>query len=86
MNTSLKVMVTAIGIAVLASPVMAQPDSNPHAATISNARGSIAHAHARATQTTERVAPVPAVRLDDCVHVQFPQCGGDATQTEVDRP
>jgi hypothetical protein len=89
MNISLKVMLTAIGIAVLASPVMAQPasqpESNPHAATISNARGSIAHARARATQT-ERVAPVPTVRLDDCVHVQFPQCGGDATQTEFDRP
>jgi hypothetical protein len=82
----LKVVLTAIGIAVLASPVMAQPDSNPHAATISNARGSIAHARARATQT-ERVAPVPTVgRLDDCVHVQFPQCGGDATQSEFNRP
>ena len=85
MNTSLKVVLTAIGIAVLASPVMAQPESNPHAATISNARGSIAHARARATQT-ERVAPVPTVRLDDCIHVQFPQCGGDATQTQFDRP
>jgi hypothetical protein len=88
MNTGLKIMLTAVGIAVLASPVMAQSrsESNPNAAAISRSHASIAHARARAS-ATERVAPVSgAGRLDDCIHVQFPQCGGDATQTEFDRP
>jgi hypothetical protein len=86
MKTNLKVMLTAIGIAVLASPVMAQSESTPHAATAANVHGSVAHARARASRT-EWVAPVSSAgRLDDCVHVQFPQCGGDATQTEFDRP
>jgi hypothetical protein len=26
------------------------------------------------------------IRLDDCVHVAFPQCDGDAAQTQVHRP
>jgi hypothetical protein len=26
------------------------------------------------------------IRLDDCVHVAFPQCGGNASQTRVDWP
>ena len=26
------------------------------------------------------------IRLNDCVHVAFPQCDGDATQTQADRP
>lgn len=84
MNTSLKVILTAVGIAVLASPVMAQPESNSHPAAISTARGSVDRAHA---SRIERFAPVRASgRLDDCVHVQFPQCGGDATQSQYDRP
>lgn len=53
-------------------------------ANISNARGSVAHTR------TSRLAPAAAVqgrqiRLDDCVHVTFPQCDGDAKQTQVDR-
>jgi hypothetical protein len=26
------------------------------------------------------------IRLDDCMHVAFPQCDGNASQTRVDRP
>jgi hypothetical protein len=81
MRTSLKVVMAAIGVAVLASPVMAQSESHPSAApsaattSISNARGSVVH-----TRTT-RSGPAAniegsQIRLDDCVHVAFPQCGG----------
>jgi hypothetical protein len=75
MNTNLKVILTAIGIAVLASPVMAQSsESRSHApqVSISNARGSVSHArvhHPVSTSTTE------GSHLDDCVHTAFPQCG-----------
>ena len=71
MNTSLKVIVAAAGIAVLASPVMAQPESNPHRSAISNARGSVTRTHA------SRVVPAQRTdQIEDCIHVQFPQCGG----------
>jgi hypothetical protein len=77
MKTNLKVILTAVSVAVLASPAMAQSESHaarPAASISSHARGSAAHAH------TSRVAPQAAaeeshVRLDDCVHVTFPQCG-----------
>ncbi len=72
MNTSLKVILTAVGIAILASPVMAQPESNAPAghANISNAHGS-AHVRAgRAAATNEG----NQVRSDDCAHSGFPQC------------
>ena len=81
MNTSMKVILAAISVAVLASPVMAQPESTRAPAAISNAHGSVDRAK------TLRVPTVQSGnRLDDCVHVQFPQCGGDATQTQSDRP
>jgi hypothetical protein len=106
MRTNLKVVLATLGIAVLASPVMAQsliprPDVELSAANISNARGSAiasnAHgsvsnargsaAHTRASRAGA-AAPIEGseIRLDDCVHVAFPQCGGDATQSQVDRP
>ena len=88
MRTSLKMILAATAIAVVASPVMAQSESRAYAdrsASIANARGSVAHT---------RTSRLPAwgagggtqIRLDDCVHVAFPQCDGDATQTRVDRP
>jgi hypothetical protein len=88
MRTNLKVILAAAAIAVLASPVMAESASHPPAApaaSIANARGSVAHTR------TNRLAPAAAVqgsqiRLDDCIHVTFPQCDGDATLTQVDRP
>jgi hypothetical protein len=86
MSTSLKLILAATAIAVVASPVMAQSQSRAYArpsASIANARGSVAQ--------TRRLLPSAAIggnqiRLDDCVHVAFPQCDGDATQSQVDRP
>jgi hypothetical protein len=83
MRTSMKVILTAMSVAVLASPVMAQSEPRPQAApsatttTISNAHGSAARTH------TTRPAPATntegsQIRLDDCVHVAFPQCSGGA--------
>jgi hypothetical protein len=75
MNTNLKVILTAIGIAVLASPAMAQSSgSHSHApqVSVSNARGSVAHARVHqpaSTSTTE------GNRFDDCIRTAFPQCG-----------
>jgi hypothetical protein len=79
MRTNLKVILATIGIAALASPVMAQTGST------SNARGSAAHIR---TIRAGTATPVEGsqIRLDDCVHVTFPQCGGDSTQSQVDRP
>jgi hypothetical protein len=75
MRTNLKVILTAVSVAVLASPAMAQYESHvPPVTSISHAHGSAAHAH------TGRLAPGTItegsqIRLDDCVHVAFPQCG-----------
>jgi hypothetical protein len=89
MNTNLKVLLTAIGIATLASPVMAQSMtnrpyvgtsavdiSNAHGSVLSNARGSVAGAR---RERTERVAPITEgnqVHIDDAVHTPFPQQSG----------
>jgi hypothetical protein len=74
MNASLKVILTAIGVAVLAFPVMAQPDSHrvTRAASASNAHGSVSHPR------TSRAVEGNDFRLNDCVHVTFPQCGDDS--------
>jgi hypothetical protein len=67
MNTNLKVILTAVGIAVLASPVMAaQVHTAPSATSISNA-------------AREHAAPVAQgnqFHIDDAVHVPFPQRDG----------
>lgn len=88
MKTNLKVILAAIGVAVLASPVLAQSESHPHAAsaaTISNAHGSAA-GNARGSVArirADRFGPGRAIeggqnQLDDCTRVAFPQCGGPA--------
>jgi hypothetical protein len=86
MRTSLKVIVAAMGAAVLASPVMAQPESHPRTAPsvagISNAHGSAAaspNAHRSVARIrTDRATGTEGelIGLDDCTHVAFPQCGG----------
>jgi hypothetical protein len=67
MNTNVKMILTAVGIAVLASPVMAA-SSHHHAApsAISSTYGSA---------TGARTAPVEGnpFHIDDTVHVAFPQ-------------
>ena len=84
MNTKLKVIVTAAGLAALTSPVMATEPTQP-AAEVSHARGSahVRHAYARArvTETPAQVTPERHPMVEDCVHVAFPQCGGDAEQS-----
>jgi hypothetical protein len=72
MNTNLKVILTAVGIAVLASPVMAASSHQaaPSATSISKAYGAAGR---------ERTAPVVEgnpYRIDDAVHVAFPQQDG----------
>jgi hypothetical protein len=64
MKTNLKVILAALAIAVLASPVMAQSASHPH-----NAHGSVARAN------TAPVVEGSQIRIDDAVHVAFPQQG-----------
>jgi hypothetical protein len=70
MNTNLKVILTAVGIAVLASPVMAA-SSHVHAAP-----SAISNTYESATGA--RTAPVEGnqIHIDDAVHVPFPQQGG----------
>jgi len=85
MNTKLKVIVTAAGLAALASPVMAT-ESNRPAAEISHAHGSAharhhVYARGRVTETPIQVAPGVHPAAADCVHIAFPQCGGDAEQS-----
>jgi hypothetical protein len=91
MRTSLKVILAATAIAVVASPVMAQSQSRTYAgpsASIANARGSVTRGSVGQTRTLLPSAAIGGnqIRLDDCVHVAFPQCDGDATQSQVDRP
>jgi hypothetical protein len=70
--TGLKVIVAAAAIAALASPVMAQSASSRHgvpwAASVSNARGSVARAPRGAG-----VIEGNQIHVDDAVHVAFPQ-------------
>jgi hypothetical protein len=75
MKTNVKVILAAIGIAVLASPVAAQSEPRHHAA---HSAPSVPRAYGSVTR-----APAPGlvpgggqIRLPDCVHVTFPQCGG----------
>ena len=79
MSTNLKVILAAVGVAVLASSVTAQSEPRHHAA----------HAAPSVPRAYGSVAPAPAwgpppgavtgggqFRLNDCVRVTFPQCGG----------
>jgi hypothetical protein len=71
MNTNLKVLLTAVGIAVLASPVMAaHVHTAPSATSISKAYGSAAREH------TAPVIEGNPFHIDDAVHVPFPQRDG----------
>lgn len=68
MNTNLKVILTAIGIAVLAAPSVASARHLNSSASISNARGSVAG--------TVPVIERSQINLNDAVHVAFPQQSG----------
>jgi hypothetical protein len=72
MNTSLKVIMTAIGIGLLASPVMAQPESAVRHANISNAHGYGYYVRgSRGAFSYDQNNHVP---VDQCAHSGFPQC------------
>jgi hypothetical protein len=75
MRTNLKVILTVVSVAVLASPAMAQSESHavPSAAHVSHAHGSAAHTHT-GRPAAGAVTEGSLIHLDDCVHVAFPQC------------
>jgi hypothetical protein len=71
----MRVIIAAIGVAVLASPVMAQ-QSEPHpgAASIVRAHGSVIRTHARQVVHSEREEG-GQIRSDDCKPYIYAQCG-----------
>jgi hypothetical protein len=93
MTTSLKVILAAAAISVLASPVMAESGrqtvssdewnaagETQHAArppaNIARAHGSVSHSRASRFVPAAGTEEAKQIRIDDCVHVTFPQCGG----------
>lgn len=81
MNTKLKVIVTAASLAALASPVMAA-ESN-RSAEVAHASAHVRHHHVYArARITDAPLVTPGHRplVEDCIHVTFPQCGGDGEQ------
>jgi hypothetical protein len=89
MKMSTVVVLTAMGVAALASPVMAQTWRNSNNVPVSenNALWGLEnappHEHAYGSSAhlqTSRIAPgtgaVAPHRIIDCVHVPFPQCSG----------
>jgi hypothetical protein len=81
MNTNLKAILTAISLATLASPVMAQslitrPDVGESAAHFSNPYGAVAGVR---REHMDRMAPVTRrdqIHTGNAVHVPFPQQDG----------
>jgi hypothetical protein len=82
-KSSLKVILAAVGIAVLASPVKAETwrdlstDNALWSEEVEPEHAHVAASHPR----TGRLAPGVAIggaspRILDCVHVAFPQCSG----------
>jgi hypothetical protein len=71
MNTNLKVILTAIGIAVLATPSMASERHLNTVQSISSAHGSVA-----GTRTAPVIQGNNPFNIDDAVHVAFPQRDG----------
>jgi hypothetical protein len=50
---------------------------------LATASGALA---AKKPQSFEPCHDGSQIRLDDCIHVTFPQCDGNASQTQADRP
>ncbi len=93
-TTNLKVILTAIGVAILASPATAQSEmTRPH---VEQPTDNISSEYRSASHARHRASPEPGisaargyvgrthngdvnegskVRIDDCVHIPFPQCG-----------
>jgi hypothetical protein len=93
MRTSMKAILTAMSVAVLASPAMAQTLRNHHVPLATDLSTDNVfwgeedgHRHAYGSagdpQAGGRLAPGVVIggaqrRILDCVHVTFPQCSGD---------
>jgi hypothetical protein len=76
MTANMRIIIAAVGIAILASPVMAQQSerhSQASAASVAHPHGYATRAHARQTVQREPVE-VDRFRTDDCRSV-FAQCG-----------
>jgi hypothetical protein len=85
MRMNLKMILAATAIAAVASPVMAQSESQTHAAPLP-ASISNAHGHVVRGRTAPDADKASQIRPDDCAHVTFPQCSDDATLPQTDRP
>ena len=70
-------LATASGALAATKQLNAQLSHNVY-----DARGSAGHTRSALGVAVER----KQIRLDDCIHVAFPQCDGNASQTRVDRP
>lgn len=85
MTTKLNAILIAVSLAAVASPVMAT-ESNQGGAQTSRAHASAhvrhhVYARGRVNEVPFQVAPVRQPEVEDCVHVTFPQCGGDSEQS-----
>jgi hypothetical protein len=78
MTTSMRVIIAAISVAVLASPVMAQ-QSEPHprasSASIARAQGSVIRNHARQVVVHREPVEGGQIHTDDCTPYIYAQCG-----------
>jgi hypothetical protein len=70
-------LTTASGALAATKQLSAQLSHNVY-----DARGWAGHIRSAPAATGEG----KQIRLDDCIHVAFPQCDGNASQTRVDRP
>jgi hypothetical protein len=59
-----------------AFPVVAQSQPHRHATAITHARPPVTNITSVATVGGSQIG------LNDCIHVAFPQCDGNATQTQ----
>jgi hypothetical protein len=83
MTTNMKMIIAAIGVAVLTSPVMAQqPEPHQHAAatSIARAHGSVARIHEHQVRAQQVVGREPVQKtledylLEDCKHNMYLSC------------
>jgi hypothetical protein len=75
MTTNMKVIIAAVGVALLASPVMAQPERHEHAASIAHAQRSVTLTQARPVVQRDSVEG-GRIDINDCnVKSILTQCG-----------
>jgi hypothetical protein len=77
MRTSMRVIIAAIGVAVLVSPVateQSEPRPGVPSASVERAHGSVIRTHARHVARTESVEG-GQIHSDDCTPYIYAQCG-----------